>query len=68
MTHELTELVEEAAKARKRPAIAREFIEEALTRIDSGLEEVERYPTGKPSLSAVYEIADRLQATKLSKQ
>ncbi|NNM83797.1 hypothetical protein HKL94_01075 [Candidatus Parcubacteria bacterium] len=68
MTHQLTELVENAARVRKDPVVPREFIETALARIEDGLEEVERYSTDKPSPKGVYEIATRLQAEKTTKQ
>lgn len=57
---EIIELVEGAALARKEPKIPRDFITEALERVNSGKEIVERYPTGAPSLKGVYNIASRL--------
>jgi len=57
-------LVESAAKLRGDPPVARQYIEEAMQQIDSRKEvEVDRYPTGRPSLKGIYDVAARL-ATK----
>ena len=62
MTHEtLIQLVQEAAVARGEPRLHERFIKLALTRIERGEEAVEQYPTGRPSLKGVYDIASRLQ-------
>lgn len=57
---ELIGLVEQAAEARGEPTIPREFVVEALQRIELGKESVRRYPTGAPSLKGVYDIASKL--------
>ncbi len=54
---EFIDLVERAAQARDEPPVPRQYIEEALRRIDAGQEEVTRYPMGAPSLKGVYDIA-----------
>jgi hypothetical protein len=53
----LAELVEDAAKARNDAKVPREYINDALNRIERGQTEVERYPTGHPTLKGVYGIA-----------
>jgi len=54
------DLVESSAEVRGDPKIPRDFITEALEKIESGEEDVVRYPMGGPSLKGVYEIAQRL--------
>ena len=56
----LIELVENVAKARKDAPLPREYIVDALGKIENGDVDVERYPMGSPSLKGVYEIALRL--------
>ena len=63
----LIELVEQAAKARNEPPVPRRYIEEALQRIDAGQEDVVRYPTGSPSLGAVYDVAVGLESKTATK-
>lgn len=58
----LVELAEKSALARAGIPIAREYIEEAIMLIESGEEEVVRYPSGQPSLKGIYEIAARLES------
>jgi len=53
----LIEMVENAAKVRKDATLPREYIIDALKKIDKGDIEVEKYPMGYPSLKGVYEIA-----------
>ncbi len=53
----LIEFVENAAKVRKDTPLPREYIIDALKKIDNGDVEVERYPMGSPSLKGVYEVA-----------
>lgn len=61
MNQELMVLVEQAAQARgERPLVPRSFIAMALEKIENNDEEVEKYPTGAPSLRGVYEIAVKL--------
>ena len=62
MDPELVEFVEATAKARKEPPVARQYIEEALRRIDAKEEGVSRYPSGSPSLKGIYNIAARLES------
>ncbi len=67
MKNELIELVEGAARARRQPSIPRHFIEEALQRIDSGKEDIDRYPSGSPSLKDIYDIAMRIECASATK-
>lgn len=61
MIQELIALIEQSAKARgEEPLVPRKFIAKALEKIENGGEEVEKYPTGAPSLKGVYEIAVKL--------
>ncbi len=53
----LIELVENVAKARNDVLLPREYIIDALEKIDNGDVEVEKYPMGNPSLKGVYEVA-----------
>ena len=53
----LVNLVEKAAEARDDPVVPREHIVKVLGDIDNGACEVERYPTGLPTLRGVYELA-----------
>ncbi len=53
----LIELVEEVARVREDAPIPRDYIIDALRRIENGDVEVERYLVGSPSLKGVYEIA-----------
>lgn len=57
---ELIELINGAAKARNELPVPKQYIEEALRRIDAGQEEVIRYPNGNPSLKDAYDVAARL--------
>lgn len=59
---EFVALVEKAAQARNEPPVARQYIDEALRRINAGQEKVLKYPNGEPSLKGVYEIAVRLES------
>ncbi len=68
MDQELVELVENTAKVRGEMEIPREFIVKALEKIEAGGTEVERYPSGHPSLRSVFEIAVELQAEAVSAQ
>ncbi len=56
------ELVEGAAQARGNPPVARSFIEEALRKINANEVEVTKYPSGSPTLRAVYEVAVLLES------
>lgn len=67
MPPSLAELVEGAAQARNEPAVARQHIEDALRRIEAGQEEVAKYPTGKPTLKGVYDLATKLEAEGATK-
>ena len=60
MTSNLVELVESAAKIRGEPTVPRDYIVEALDKIDKKEVEVERYPTGIPSLKNVYDLASKI--------
>jgi hypothetical protein len=60
VSNPLVELVEKAAKARGETTVPRDYIVEALERLQCGELQVERYPGGAPSLKGVYEIANRL--------
>ena len=62
----LINMVEKAAKFRKEASIPRDYISHALEEIENGKIEVERYPTGNPSLKAVYDIASRMYAESVS--
>ncbi len=53
----LIELIEDVAKVRKDMPLPREYIIDALKKIEDGDIEVERYPMGNPSLKGVYDIA-----------
>lgn len=59
---ELIALVRDSAKARNEPPVPRQYIIEALRRIETEQEKVMHYPTGAPSLKAVYDIATRLES------
>jgi len=59
-TSTMIDLIESSAEVRGDPKIPRDFITEALEKIASGEEEVERYPMGGPSMKGVYRIAHRL--------
>lgn len=54
------ELVESIAKARGDQPVPRDFVTEALERVGTGKEDVDRYPDGAPSALGVYKIASRL--------
>jgi len=56
----LVELVEGAAMARKDAPIPRDYILDALEKIEKGYIEIEKYPTGHPSLKEVYDIASEM--------
>lgn len=64
----MTKMVEGAAQARNEPPVARKHIEEALRRIDAGKETVQVYPSGRPSLKAVYDVAARLESSASTKK
>jgi hypothetical protein len=59
---EFVTLVQGAAQARGEQPTSRDFIREAFEKIQRGEVEVERYPTGAPSLRAVATVATALQA------
>jgi hypothetical protein len=59
--------VEEAAQFRKEPPVERIFIIKALEKIESGEEDVKRYPMGSPTMKGVYDLAARLQEEFSSK-
>lgn len=67
MARTMAEFVEAAAEVRNNPPVPRPYIEEALRRIEAGQEEVTKYPNGKPSLKAAYEVAVRLEAEASTK-
>jgi len=60
-------LIEGAAKARGGGPVPRACIVEALRRIETGKEEVDRYPTGDLSLLGVHEIAVRIEGERAVK-
>lgn len=60
-------LVEDAARARNNPPVERKYIDEALKRVETGKEKVQRYPSGAPSLLGVYDIALRLESDDAEK-
>jgi hypothetical protein len=59
---EFVTLVQGAIQARGERPIPRRFIRDALETIERDEVEVERYPTGAPSLRAVATVAAALQA------
>jgi len=63
----LVELIENAAEAREDPRIPRDYICNALGKIERNEVEIERYPTGQPSLKAVYDVAFNLYMHDRSK-
>jgi DNA replicative helicase MCM subunit Mcm2 (Cdc46/Mcm family) len=64
----LIPLIEAAAKMRGKPPVLRQYIKEALQRIDAGTETVSKYPnTGLPSLKGVYDIAAKLESAAAPK-
>jgi len=60
VTNRLIKLVEEVAIERGDESVPRDYIVEALEKIELGDIEVKRYPTGLPTLKGVYEIASKL--------
>lgn len=66
MDQELVILVEKAAETRGEISIPREHIIKALEKIEDGGEQVERYPSGSPSLKGVFNIATKLHAETMS--
>lgn len=56
----LIELVEESAIAREDSPVPRDYIVEALEMIENGELDIETYPSGLPSLKAVYRVAKNL--------
>jgi hypothetical protein len=65
----LADLVQAVAACREEMPTPREFIEEALERIEQGKEpDVPRYPNGMPTMKGVSDIAVRLEAASKSKQ
>ena len=56
----LVDFVEQTAQIRKEPPVPRDYILDALEKIEAGEIEVEKYPTGYPSLSAVYKVASEM--------
>ena len=64
----IVDLIEKVAKkVWKVPEIPREFIIEALDRIEDGQERVETYPSGQPTMRAVYAVAVQLQSASAMK-
>jgi hypothetical protein len=61
MNPEFIDLVEKAAKMRGEEPVPRDFISEALEKIEKGEEKVEMYPTGAPSLRGISDLARRIQ-------
>ncbi|PIR98331.1 MAG: hypothetical protein COT88_02350 [Candidatus Colwellbacteria bacterium CG10_big_fil_rev_8_21_14_0_10_41_28] len=55
-----SELVEGAAEARGEAPIPRDFIVEAMEKIELGEEQAERYPTGMPTLKSIFEVGKKL--------
>ncbi len=65
----LADLVQAVAAFRQAMPVPREYIDEALERIQNGQEpEVKRYPNGMPTMIGVYEVATRLEAARKAKQ
>ena len=64
---EFIRLMESAAKARGGGPVPRACIVEALRRIETGQEDVDRYPTGFPSFLGVHEIAVRIEGERAVK-
>ena len=62
MDQKLVEMAEGAAKARGEIPVPREFIIKALQKIETGDVDIERYPTGQPSLKGIFKLAAELQA------
>ncbi len=61
------EFVEEWSAVMRKIPVPRKFISAALALIESGEVEVEKYPTGEPSLTAVYELAAELEGVDATK-
>jgi len=57
MIDNLIRLIEESAEIRGNSPVPRDYIVEALERIELGEINVRRYPMGKPTLRGVYEVA-----------
>jgi hypothetical protein len=58
---DIVDIVNGAAKARGEPPLSSESIEEAVDRVESGIADCDRYPTGAPCLKGLYEIAKELE-------
>ena len=56
----LVDFVEQSAQVRNEPPIPRDYILDVLEKIEAGEIEVEKYPTGCPSSSAVYKVASEM--------
>jgi hypothetical protein len=67
MAKSLIELVEEAAKARGDAFVPRDYIVEALEKIERAEIEVPQYTTGRPALKGVYEVALRIYKMQTKK-
>lgn len=57
---DIVDMVNGAARARGEPELDPKAIEEASERVESGMADCPRYPTGAPSLKGLYEIAKEL--------
>jgi hypothetical protein len=65
----IADLVQAISVCRGDMPVPREFIDEALDRIDKGQEpNVERHSNGMPTMNGVYLIAARLEASTKAKQ
>ena len=64
----LIELIEKSAKARGESFVPRDYIVEALEKIENGEIDVERYPTGVPSLKGVYAAAQKIYEECIAKK
>jgi len=69
MPNELVGIVEEAADVRGDPKVPRDYVVDAVERVESGKEEVQRFESGFPSPQDIYDLAARLydKATNKSK-
>lgn len=63
MPADFIELVESAIEMRGEDSVPRDFISEALEKIERGEVEIERYPSGAPMLKAVADLARLLSRT-----
>ncbi|HVV14891.1 MAG TPA: hypothetical protein VHD55_00580 [Candidatus Paceibacterota bacterium] len=59
---DMVKLVEDTAQGRGDTPVPREYIERALEEINQGKHAVKTYPTGAPTLTAVYAVAVMLYA------